>query len=777
MKLTKNKIFFGILSFGLIVNFLVLFDIQYFYLRAIFSFIFLTTVPGLLIMLMLKVRKIGFWEYFVYTIGLSVAFLIFGGLFINSTLPLVGIDKPLSLVSLLVGFDFFLLIFTFIAYKRNSDLNYKPKLPKLDTLNRIFFITPLIFLVLSILGAIILNNNGPNILTMIVLGGIAIYVFLIAFLRNKLNEHVFPWAIFIMSISLLLMYSLRSWHISGGDINQEYQVFQLTKENFHWSMLNFPGDAYNSCLSITILPTILSSFLKINDEYIFKLVFQIVFSFVPVIVFLFLRRYTKDIIAFLASFFFISQLQFMQGMPTLARQEIAFLFFASSLLILFNKNNNLIFRKTLFLIFGFSTIVSHYSTTYVALVLFVSTYFIGLIFRKTENKKPFLKIYEKLNLKEKGKKLDERKYYLNGNGNGIMVFFLIVFTFLWYAQLTEISGNLVTITYDTIKNMGRIFTQEMKSGEARTALWGFGEGNIYTIKDIQDYADNTSLDYHTNKTYIDYYSPEKYKEYKPEPIYPKYLPITNQKARKIIYYSYEIVKKSIKVFIIVGVFYFLFTQFKKRKMDIEYILMILECVFLVGVMLFVPYISTVYNVERLYQQALVIISLPVVLGGLVLFRFFKKENIKIILMTIIFIWYFLPHSGFTYQLVGGGDAQMQLNNFGEHYDRFYTHESEVKSSKWLSNNYDNNYLLYADEYSHLRLILFSSIISTDIVLDMLPSTMDRKAYVYSSYLNTIENRTFTPYYGFKFMGYNFPTEFLNQNKNLIYNNGSSEVFK
>ena len=202
--------------------------------------------------------------------------------------------------------------------------------------------------------------------------------------------------------------------------------------------------------------------------------------------------------------------------------------------------------------------------------------------------------------------------------------------------------------------------------------------------------------------------------------------------------------------------------------------MILYCVFLVGVMLFVPYISVAYNFGRLYLQALVILSLPAVLGGLVLFKFFKKENIKIILMTIIFICYFLPYSGFTYQLVGG-ESQIQLNNFGERYDRSYTHESEVKSSKWLSNNYDNNYLIYADRFSKRRLLSFSNI-NTHIVEDMLPSTMDRKAYVYSSYVNTIENRTFS-YYGLRIMGYNFPTEFLNQNKNLIYNNGSSEVFK
>ena len=140
MYITKNKFFFGILIFGLIINLLAIFDIQYLYLSAIFSFIFLITIPGLLIMLMLKVRKIGFWEYFVYSIGLSIAFLMFGGLLINSTLPLVGIDKPLSLVPLLVSFNIFLLIFWLIAFKRNKEISLESKLPKLDWLNRVFLI-------------------------------------------------------------------------------------------------------------------------------------------------------------------------------------------------------------------------------------------------------------------------------------------------------------------------------------------------------------------------------------------------------------------------------------------------------------------------------------------------------------------------------------------------------------------------------------------------------------------------------------------------------------
>ena len=125
---------------------------------------------------------------------------------------------------------------------------------------------------------------------MITIGIIALYVFLIVLFRKKLNKAIYPWVILIISISLLLMTSLRSLHITGWDINQEYQVFQLTIKDFHWSMLNSPEDPYNACLSITILPSILYSFLNINSEYIFKLVFQVIFSITPVVIFLFFRK-------------------------------------------------------------------------------------------------------------------------------------------------------------------------------------------------------------------------------------------------------------------------------------------------------------------------------------------------------------------------------------------------------------------------------------------------------------------------------------------------------
>ena len=301
VKPSINKILVGIFIFILIINILVIFNLEYFHIKTVLSFVFLITVPGLLIMHVLRIRNIGFWEYLVYTVGLSIAFIIFTGYIINWALPVLKItDKPLSLYPLLISFDILLLIFLLISFIRNKGSRLELKSPKLNMVSKIFFIVPVIFPVLSILGAMSLNNMGSNLPSRSMLGGMVIYVICIVLLRKRLNKNIYPFTILMMGISLLLMGWLRGRYVSGADINLEYYIFQLVKTNQQWDISLF-SNAYNTCLSVSLLPTILSNFIKINDQYIFKLVIPLIFSFMPVGVYLFLRRYTREIFAFLAS--------------------------------------------------------------------------------------------------------------------------------------------------------------------------------------------------------------------------------------------------------------------------------------------------------------------------------------------------------------------------------------------------------------------------------------------------------------------------------------------
>jgi uncharacterized membrane protein len=769
MKLNNDKIFNGILFFGLTTILLVLFDVQYFYLGAIFSFVFLTTIPGLLIMLMLKIRKIGYWEYLVYTIGLSIAFLMFAGLGINWLLPWLNItDKPLSLMPLLASFDIILSTVGFIAYKRNKDISLEIKFPKLDSLNKFFFAMPVVFLALSILGAIRLNNGGSNILTLIMLGEIAVYIILVVLFRDKLNKNVFPWAILFSSISLLLMYSMRSWYVSGHDILTELRVFELTKNKFYWSALNLPGNAYNGCLSITILPTIMSSFLKINDQIILKLINPLIFSLVPVVTFLFLKRYFQRSMIFIAVFFLIAQPIFSIEMPMEGRQSVALLFFTLSILMLFDNHISLPIKRALFIFFGSAMVVSHYSTSYIAVAFFVLVCITVY----------FYKIYIKHNAREVGVKREENNGF---NLRGYMVLSLVLFSIVWYSLLTNISGNIVDVVSGTVKNIDNIFKDDMRQ-EGTTLTSGFDI--FFKQKDsrplLKDYVKKRTIEY-ANNPINNLYSYNDYNSYNAQINNSDSLSLgINRNLAKIIYILSEAIKKAVKLFISIGVLC-LFFRFKKEIMDIEYKILCFIALSFVYLMIILPYISTGYSVERLYIQLLPILLIPLLLGGSFIFNKVADKKFDIFIMLSIFIFFYLFSSGFIPQFIGGTGAVSNLNNFGKLYDTFYTHRTEVRSAEWISENIDKKNLIYADIYAHRKLLAFGNV-SNLIAEDILPSTIDKNAYVYLDYRNSVERKASIQYSmtsagGGVDISYNFPNEFLDGNKDKIYNNGSSEIYK
>ncbi|MHB1376982.1 MAG: DUF2206 domain-containing protein, partial [Candidatus Humimicrobiaceae bacterium] len=586
----------------------------------------------------------------------------------------------------------------------------------------------------------------------------------LVFFRKKISENVYPWAIVIISLAMLLATSLRSWDISGHDIITEYKMFLLTKENFYWSMSNAPGDQYYACLSITILPTILSLFLNINDEYIFKIFFQIIFSFISIGVFLFLKRYTTTVLAFLAVLFFISFPTFFIDLPMMVRQEISLFFFVLIVLILFNKQISPIIKNIASAIFSFSMVVSHYSTSYIALALFLFTYVLTFLFGRWPNRK----------IKQiKIKYVKKREYYLSG----FFILTLFVFGFLWYALLTNTATDLTGFMNKSFKNLGNIFSEDIRA--ERTSF--LDQMNIfYKPKDqtslLQEYIKETEQKY-KNISDISYYSPEKYKDY-----IPKIIPLEvvtkkiNSNVMSKIYLFREIINKLMKIFIVIGIFYLLFYKLKKSKIDIEYIFMALAGFLWLVAMMILPLITIEYNLLRIYQQVLIVLSLPAILGIQIMFKFLKKENIITIFTLFILIIYFLFTSEFIPQIIGGSEASIQLNNYGLYYDKYYTHNSEVKSAKWLLNNYDKVNLIYVDESSVSKLKTFSSIKKGHFIYDTLPSIIDKNAYVYLSYANTIKKISIKSFRG-EIMEFDFPIQFLNDNKNKIYNNGSSEIFK
>ena len=231
-------------------------------LRQISGFIFLTFIPGFLLLSILKLNKLGLVEKIVLSVGLSIAFVMLFGLAVNGLLLAIGYTKPLSTISLLISFSTAAIILAVIVYIRNKAITFSFSNFKLTTREKAFLIVPALFPLLSIVGMRIMNLTDNNVILMVLLFMIPAYVIFISFSNRKVSEKVYPAAIFLIGISLLLMYSLRSNHIIGADTHVEYFIFQTILDNLRWSQLGF--GILDACPSISLLPAIYQTFFNLN---------------------------------------------------------------------------------------------------------------------------------------------------------------------------------------------------------------------------------------------------------------------------------------------------------------------------------------------------------------------------------------------------------------------------------------------------------------------------------------------------------------------------------
>ena len=111
-----------------------------------------------------------------------------------------------------------------------------------------------------------------------------------------------------------------------------------------------------------------------------------------------------------------------------------------------------------------------------------------------------------------------------------------------------------------------------------------------------------------------------------------------------------------------------------------------------------------------------------------------------------------------------------LNN----YDKFYTHKEEINSSVWLSENRKSESLIFADEVSALRLYSFGNLDKVENTI--LSGVIIKDSCVYLRYANAIQSINFKRFNG-KLPYFNYPANYLDQNKNLIYNNIDSKIYR
>lgn len=355
-------------------------------LRQLVCFIYLFFIPGILTLRILKLHNFESIENFLYAIGLSISILMFMGFFINTFYPIIGISKPISIVPLISTISLIVLALCFLCYLIDKDFSEPNYIELKDIIS-----VPALFLylipLLTIAGTYLVNFHQNNLLLMIVIFLLSLTIVLANL--NLIPSSLYSLTVFVISISLLFHNSLISKYLTGWDIQTEYYIAKNVISNSLWNSSIF--SSVNAMLSIVMLAPIYSIISNLDLVWVFKIIYPLIFSLLPIGLYRVFLKQTNENIAFMSVFFFVSFFVFYTEMLQLARQEIAeYYFVLLILLILQNKYD--VSNRILLILFGFSTIVSHYGLSYIIMVSFVCSLILMYITSKYSNNLPKNKI-------------------------------------------------------------------------------------------------------------------------------------------------------------------------------------------------------------------------------------------------------------------------------------------------------------------------------------------------------------------------------------------------
>ena len=409
-------------------------------IKYIFCFIYITFVPGCLLIRVFRLHDLEETEFFLYSIGLSLFSIMLIGLFLN----ILGDFWKVHLLTqdyLLIGYFFFITLLCSLSYL--IDYNYEENISFFNVYSFSYMILLICLPLISFIGVNYFFYYNNNILLLFMILFISIIPLLITFYNNKYN-YVNMIAIYAVSLSLLFATSLISPYINGYDIMKEFYLSSMVVKNSFWdSSLNYN---YNGMLSIVILAPVYSILLNIDLTYVYKIFFPLLFSLVPCCLYFIVKKQTDEKIALISSFFFIAYFGFYTEMTQLGRQQIAELFFILIISVVINKKLKMGKKSILYIIFFSSLTVSHYALNYISLFSFIILYVIIKIY----NINTFNKI---INFKSVSAQEFASSYV--GSINLFTIIFYLIFTLSWNVIVASSSSfnslvSLINIIINTI---------------------------------------------------------------------------------------------------------------------------------------------------------------------------------------------------------------------------------------------------------------------------------------------------------------------------------------
>jgi len=713
LKFGHKEWFVLVISIIFLTNLAIFLNIPF--LRQTFGFLFLTFLPGLLILQILKLNEIEFTEKCVLAVGMSVSFLMFSGLILNIVSPYLGYTKPISTLPLTISISVAMLILSTILYKKNN-FNFSIEINN-KYINK--FLSPILLValipLLGVIGALAVRFYENSIFSLLLMVVIALTVALIGF-DLFIPSKLYPLAIFMIAIALILNRTLLSPYPFGSDIHYEYYFYKIVEMNAYWDPTTFPSNC-NSMLSTVMLPTIYSILLKMDGVWVYKTVYPFIFSMVPIGIYQILKKQIAEKDAFMSVFFFMSFFSFFIVLSWLPRQQIAELFIILLVFLMMCKEIEPMKRSLLIIVCFASLIVSHYGITYIFLFCMLGVFALSF-FIKTKN----------IILTQ------------------TMIALFIVMTIFWYTSISEgsVFNNIIHIIHHIYRSIGT----ELFSSNAidPTISMAFGAGIFeapFWIMMAQAWQILTQL----ILVFGLGHSILKYKE--------------SRFGRE-----YFLLSSTFAILILMSIILPYFASSLNMNRIYHITLLLLSPFFVIGVETILKETSRLFKVVLLRSYKIKYLILLIILIPYFLFNngfvFEITENPQNIHLNISHMDYkHVDAARFNYS----------------YYIPFSTPEQDVFACRWLSSKIDNN-LIYADKF-RIHEPVGHGLISPMHMRRLNPATLNGK-YIYLGYKNINEGimEILDPEQVNTIITYNLTeiTPKLEERKK-IYANGGSEIYR
>jgi uncharacterized membrane protein len=393
-------------------------------------------------------------------VGISIALLMLSGLLLNAVSLAYGLSQPLSLMPLLTMTSAVVLVLCALAYVKDkafSDPHFIDTGSLLSPPALFLYLVPF----LSVFGTYAFNFYNSNALLIFLLLIIGLIILLVGFGR-LIPTNLYPLTIFVTSVSLLFHTSLISQYIVGTDIQVEYSIAQAIIASGFWNSNVFYSG--NSMLSLTIFPPVLSIISGMNLVWIFKVIYPLLFSLVPLGLFRAYQKQTNDRIAALSCLFLMVIVTFYVDMVMLAKQQLAELFLVVFILVMLNSDLDRRVKSGLLMLSVFSIAVSHYAVAYLFMFLLACAWLILRLEDKGLSQKPSAQTFSRFRLNgNKERRSSSRSIQRQSTAiSPIFILLFIVFTIGWYLYTSQSAAlwNISGIGTNIVSNLGQFLNPQ-----------------------------------------------------------------------------------------------------------------------------------------------------------------------------------------------------------------------------------------------------------------------------------------------------------------------------